>query len=58
MEERIGQIQTILKERLNAYRDHIAQLELQLIDVEGHLWTCGCGKFKIMPFLCNTIDNS
>ena len=40
----------MLKERLNTYRQHIRQPQLQLIDVEGHIRTCGCGNFKIMPF--------
>ena len=56
-EEYIGQTQTILKERLNTYRQHIRQLELQQIDVEGHLRTCGRGNFKIMPSFAIWEDN-
>ena len=41
----------MLKERLNIYRQHIRQPELQQIDVEGHIRTCDGGNFKIMPFL-------
>ena len=40
----------MLKERLNTYSQHIRQPELQQIDVEGHIRTCGAGSFKIMPF--------
>ena len=40
----------MLKERLNTYRKHIRQPELQQIDVEGHIRTCEGGNFKIMPF--------
>ena len=40
----------MLKERLNTYRQRIRQLELQQIDLEGHIRTCGGGSFKIMPF--------
>ena len=36
----MGQTQTMLKERLNTYRQHIWLPELQQIDVEGHLRTC------------------
>ena len=53
-EEYIGQTQTMLKERLNTYRQHIWQPELQQIDVEGHIRTCGSGNFKIMSFFCNS----
>ena len=40
----------MLKERLNTYRQHIRQPELQHIDVEGHKRKCSGGNFKIMPF--------
>ena len=40
----------MLKERLNTYRQHIRQPELQQIDVEGPMRTCGAENFKIMPF--------
>ena len=40
----------MFKERLNTYRQHIRQPELQQVDVEGHIRTCGGGNFKIMPF--------
>ena len=49
-EKCIGQTQTMLKESLNIYRQHIRQPELQQIDLEGHIRTCGGGNFKIMPF--------
>ena len=49
-EEYIGQTQTMLKKRLNTYRQHIRKPELQQIDVECHIRTCGGGNFKIMPF--------
>ena len=47
-EENIGQTQTMLKERLNTYRQHIRQPELQQISVEGHIRTRGGENFKIM----------
>ena len=56
-EEYIGQTQTMLKERLNAYRQHIRQPELQQIDVEGHIRTCSSGNFKIMPFFAIRQDS-
>ena len=56
-EEYIGQTQTMLKERLNTYRQHIWQLKLQQIDVEGHLRKCGGGNFKIMRFFAIREDN-
>ena len=40
----------MLKERLNTYRQYIRQPELQQIDVEGHIRTCGGRNFKIMLF--------
>ena len=49
-EEFTGQTQTMLKERLNTYRQHIRQPELQQRDAEGHIRTCGDGNVKIMPF--------
>ena len=45
------------KERLNTYRQHIRQRELQQIDVEGHIRTCGDGNFKIMRFSAIRDDN-
>ena len=56
-EEYIGQTQTILKERLNTYRQHIRQPELQQIDVEGHIGKSGGGNFKIMPFFAIREDS-
>ena len=47
----------MLKERLNAYRQHIRQPELQQIHFEGHIRTCGGGNFKIMPFFAIREDN-
>ena len=47
----------MLKERLNTYRQHIRQSELQQIDVEGHIRTCGAGNFKIMPFFAIQKDS-
>ena len=47
----MGQTQTVLKERLNTYRQHIRQTELQQIDLKEYIRTCGGGNFKIMPFL-------
>ena len=38
----------MLKGRLNTYRQHIRQPELQQIDAEGHIRTCGGGNFEIM----------
>ena len=40
----------MLKERLNTYRQHTRQPELQQIDVKSHKRTCGGGNFKIIPF--------
>ena len=56
-EEYLGQTQTILKERLNAYSQHIRQPELQQIDVEGHIRPCGGGNFKIMSHFAIREDN-
>ena len=56
-EEYIGQTQTMLKERLNTYRQHIRQPELQQIDVESHIRKCVGGNFKIMLFLAIREDN-
>ena len=47
----------MLKERLNTYRQHIWQPELQQIDVEGHITTCGGGHFEIMLFFAIREDN-
>ena len=47
----------MLEERLNTYRQHIRQPELQQIDVEGHIRTCGSENFKIMPFFAIWEDN-
>ena len=46
----IGQMQIMLKERLNTYRQHIGQSESQQTDVESHIRTCDGGNFKIMLF--------
>ena len=46
----------MLKERLNTYRQHIRQPELQQIDVEGHIRTYGGGNFKIMLFFATRAD--
>ena len=56
-EEYIRQTQTMLKERLNTYRQHIRQPELQQIDIEGHVRTCGGGNFKIMLFFAIREEN-
>ena len=53
----MGQTQTMFKERLNTYRHHIRQTELQQIDVEGHIRACGGGNFKIIPFFAIQEDN-
>ena len=47
----------MLNKRLNTYNQHIRQPELQQIDVEGHIRTCGGGNFKIMPFFAIWEDN-
>ena len=49
-EEYIGQIQAMLKERLNTYRQHMRQPQLQQIDVEGHIKTCACKNYAVF---CN-----
>ena len=49
-EEKIGQTQTMLKERLNTCRQHIGKPEIQQIDVESHTSTCGGGNFKVLAF--------
>ena len=56
-EEYIGQTQTMLKEILNTYRQHIRQLELQQIDVEGHIRKYGGGNFKNMLFFATREDS-
>ena len=56
-EEYIGQTQTMLKEILNTYRQHIRQPELQQIEVEGHIRRCSGGNFKIMPSFTIREDN-
>ena len=48
-EEYIGQTQAMLKERLNTYRQHIQQPELQ--QIEGHIRASGGGDFKLCRFL-------
>ena len=55
--EYIGQTQTMLKERLSIYRQHIRQPQYQMIKAEGHLRTCGKGIFNIMPFFQVREDN-
>ena len=45
------------KERLNTYRQHIRQPDLQQIDVEGHPRRCCGGNFKVMPFFAIREDN-
>ena len=57
-EEYIEQPQTMLKERLNTNRQHIRQPELQQIDVQRHIRTCGGGNFKIMPVFAVWQDNN
>ena len=47
----------MLKERLNTYRQHIRQPELQQIDIEVHVRTCGGGNFKIMLFFAIREEN-
>ena len=47
----------MLKERLNIYRQHIRQPELQMIKAEEHLRICGKGKFEIMPFFALRQNN-
>ena len=47
----------MLEERLNTYRQVIRQPELQQIDVEGHIRTCGGRNFKVMPFSAIREDN-
>ena len=48
--EYIGQTQTMLKERLNTYRQHMRQPQLQQIDVGGHIKTCAGRNYAIF---CN-----
>ena len=50
-EEKIGQTQTMLKERLNICRQHIRKPEIQQIDVESHIRICSGGNFKVLAFL-------
>ena len=52
-----GKTKTMLKERLDNYRQHIRQTEVLQIDVEGHTRTCGGGNLKIMPFFAIREDN-
>ena len=47
----------MLKERLNTYRQHIQQPELQQVDIKGHIRTCGGRNFKIIPFFAIWEDN-
>ena len=54
-EEYLGQTQAMLKERLNTYRQHIQQPELQ--QIEGHIRASGGGDFKIMPFFAIQKDS-
>ena len=49
-EEYIGQTQTMFKERLNTYRQHMRQPQLQQIDVEGHIKTCAGRNYAVF---CN-----
>ena len=48
---------TMLKERLNNYRQYIRQPVLLSTDVEGHMKTCGGGNLKNMPFFEIREDN-
>ena len=53
-EEYIGETglnNTKLRDRVRVYRQHIRDPRYQVLKVEGHLRTCGGGKFKIFPFL-------
>ena len=47
----------MLTERLNTYRQHTRQTELQQIDVECHIRMCGGGNFKMMLFFAIREDN-
>ena len=47
----------MLKERSNTYRQHIRQPELQQMDAEGHIRSCGGGNFKIMPLFAIREDS-
>ena len=57
-EEYKGQAQTMFKERLNTYRQHIRHPKLQQIDVECHIKKCGGGNFKVMPVFAIREDNT
>ena len=47
----------MFKERLNIYRQHIRQPELQQIDAEGPIGTCVGENFKIILFFATREDN-
>ena len=49
-EEYIGKTQTMLKERLNTYRQHMRQPQLQQINLEGHIKTCAGRNYAVF---CN-----
>ena len=47
----------MLKKRLNTYRQHIRQPELQQIDADGDIRICGGENFKIMSLFAIREDN-
>ena len=46
-----GEGETVLRDRVRVYCQHIRQEEYQMLNVEEHIRKCGKGKFKIFPFL-------
>ena len=46
-----GEGQTVVRDRVRVYRQHIRDKKYQKLSVEEHIRECGGGKFKIFPFL-------
>ena len=49
-EEYIGETGCLVKEWISIYRQHIRQLQYQLLAAKEHLCTCGDRKFHIFSF--------
>ena len=49
-EKYVGEMNCLMKERINIYRQHIRQPQYQQLAVKEHLRTCGDGKFHMFSF--------
>ena len=57
MAEYIGQTGTQLKQRLNTHSEQIKHENLRVLKVSKHLYQCGRGNFKALPFYKMRTDN-